>query len=62
MCCELKVHWALDIHNLKLLGLDGFGDRKVKYGLEMDQTRLEWTLVGHLPFGFGTRSNSMFSH
>jgi hypothetical protein len=32
--------------------------RKFNVDLEMDWTRLEWTLVSHLPFGFGFRLRS----
>jgi hypothetical protein len=53
-----EVHWTFDYAVFTLHGLDGFGYYEVKHGLDMDLATLEWTLLGHLPFGFGLRSSS----
>jgi hypothetical protein len=56
-CATARVG-SLDYAVFTLHGLDGFGYYEVKHGLDMDLATLEWTLLGHLPFGFGLRSSS----
>jgi hypothetical protein len=48
-----EIRWTLDYPLFIIVGLDGFGYYEVKLGVDMDLTRFEWILVGHLLFGFG---------